>query len=108
MLDWDVANEGTTTTKELLLELIHTPGYTTWQGEQWQFCCDRPMIYVGTWGQEEFEKHAPGGDGRAFFLDIVDEADGELWEDGEMDCAITVYAFRCPKCGNYKAHWDID
>ena len=108
MVDWDEANEGTTVSKELLSELIRTPGYTTWQGEQWQFCCSRPMIYIGTWGQEEFEEHAPGGDGRAFFLDIVGEADGELWEDGQMDVAITVYAFRCPNCGSYKAHWDMD
>jgi uncharacterized protein CbrC (UPF0167 family) len=108
MVDWDEANEGTTAPKELLIELVRTPGYTTWQGEQWQYCCDRPMVYIGTWGQEDFEEHAPNGDGRAFFLDIVDEADGELWEDRQMDAAITVYVFRCLNCGNYKAHWDMD
>jgi uncharacterized protein CbrC (UPF0167 family) len=108
MVDWDEANEGTAAPKELLFELVRTPGYTTWQGEQWQFCCNRPMVYAGIWDQEDFEEHAPDGNGKAFFIDIVDEADDELWEDGQMDAAITVYVFRCPNCGNYKAHWDMD
>src|SRR5262249_8151624 len=48
-----------------LLELVRTPTYITWQGEQWQFCCGRPMIYLGELKETDFERRAPDGDGRA-------------------------------------------
>lgn len=31
---------------ELLLELLRTPKYHTWQGECWQFCC--PCVFLGS------------------------------------------------------------
>lgn len=94
--------------KELLFELVRTPSYPTWQGEQWQFCCGKPMIYVGSWNQTDFEQHAGDGDGRALFLEIVDSAHDELWENGQMATAIVTYMFRCPICSRYKGHWDVN
>ncbi|WP_181448805.1 CbrC family protein [Nonomuraea aridisoli] len=31
----------------VLLELVRTPTYSTWQGEQWLFCCGDAMTYLG-------------------------------------------------------------
>ncbi|MFL5734539.1 MAG: CbrC family protein [Chloroflexia bacterium] len=94
--------------RELLFELVRSPNYDTWQGEKWQFCCRRPMIYVGKWGQQDFESHDPNGDGRALFLSIVDGAHDGLWNDSERSYEVGTYVFRCPVCGKKKAHWDWD
>jgi hypothetical protein len=45
-----------------LLELVHTPTDSNWQGEAWDFCCRRPMAHVGAWGRADLDRHAPDGD----------------------------------------------
>lgn len=94
----------------LLLELVRTPTYLTWQGEHWEFCCARPMIYLGLWTQKEFQAYAPSGNGRALFDQIVQDAHEEMaeafWAPGSE--WPSVYAFRCGSCGNFRAHWDCD
>ena len=42
--------------QEYLFELLRTPSYLTWQGEKWLFCCQKPMIYLGNWGQNELQR----------------------------------------------------
>lgn len=64
--------------KEHLYELLRTPNYSTIQGEVWQFCCKRPMTYVGTWRQADFDLHASDGNGRALFDQIVQDPTPEL------------------------------
>jgi uncharacterized protein CbrC (UPF0167 family) len=97
---------------DLLWELLRTPGYTTWQGEQWQFCCKQPMIYVGEWKEDDFDRRAPGGNGEAFFRETVLSDNGleapypELW--GELARIGGPYMFRCSTCGKHSGHWDID
>jgi uncharacterized protein CbrC (UPF0167 family) len=91
----------------LLLELVRTPDYLTLQSESWLFCCKQPMVYLGPWVQRDFDRHAPDGEGRAFFMQIVEWAHDDLWGD-QMDQAIWVYAFRCRECGRFRAHWDVD
>jgi uncharacterized protein CbrC (UPF0167 family) len=93
--------------QEMMYELLRTPTYLTIQGERWQFCCQRPIIFVGEWSRDEFSRRAPDGNGRAFFEAIVQNTDPGLWEDRLHD-AIGVYVFRCPACGRLTAHWDID
>ncbi len=88
-----------------LLELLHTPGYSTWQGESWRFHCDQPMIYLGTWDPDEFQRQAPDGDGRALFDRLLPGEDA-LW-DGRMHDVTAVYVFRCPQCSQLAAHWDM-
>jgi uncharacterized protein CbrC (UPF0167 family) len=91
---------------EILLELTRTPTYSTIQGERWQFCCRRPMIYVGSWSRDEFTHRAPAGDGKAFFTRIVQKPVEGLWEDCLHDVT-GVYVFRCVDCHRLTAHWDI-
>jgi uncharacterized protein CbrC (UPF0167 family) len=88
----------------MMRELLRTPSYVTIQGEQWQFHCKQPMVYVGAWDQAGFNAGAPDGDGKELFREIVKDAPPELW-DGIGD-EVGVYVFRCPKCRKLAAHWD--
>jgi uncharacterized protein CbrC (UPF0167 family) len=92
--------------KEVMFELLRTPTYSTIQGERWQFCCSKPMIFLGEWSREEFSCRAPNGDGRSWFEKIVQHPVPDLWEDRLHDIT-GVYVFRCPSCGRFTAHWDI-
>ncbi len=40
---------GVKLSKDIMFELLRTPGYHSWQGEQWLFCCNYPMTYLGEW-----------------------------------------------------------
>lgn len=92
---------------EHLLELVRTPTYHTWQGECWQFCCKRPMTYIGQWNRADFNQNAPDGNGEELFNSIVrDPADG-VWEYG-IDSDAGVYVFQCKGCGHLTVHWDCD
>lgn len=92
--------------QEILFELLRTPSYITIQGEQWQFCCRRPMVFVGEWSREDFARRAPDGDGRRYFEEVVQDTVPGLWEDQLHDIT-GVYVFRCPLCERNKAHWDL-
>jgi len=89
-----------------LLELLRTPGYISIQGERWELCCERPMIYLGQWTQDEFDTAAPDSDGQALFDEIVQEPEDGLWEDDLHDSA-GIYVFRCASCGRKTANWDV-
>ena len=89
---------------EYMLELLRTPTYSSWQGERWLFCCRAPMVYLGGWSQDEFSRHAPDGDGEAFFYRIVDSGFPGLW-DFDPD-VVGIYVFRCQTCGRFDAYWD--
>jgi hypothetical protein len=92
--------------QETMFELLRTPTYDTIQGDSWQFCCRQPMVFVGAWDRQAFTGHAPDGDGRKLFEDVVDGCIDGLWED-ELHDETGVYVFRCPACARLKAHWDI-
>ena len=94
---------------EMLLELVRTPAYVTWQGERWLFHCKQPMVYIGPWQQADFDRHSPDGDGRALYMQITEDPFEDLWEEGgEMSSLMYVYVFRCPACNALRAHWDSD
>lgn len=90
-----------------LFELLHTPGYATWQGEQWALCCHQPMIFLGSWRQEDFERSASDGDGRALFEQLLPDIPSFSWEGNALASGeIGVYIFRCSVCAKRAAHWD--
>ena len=91
---------------ETMQELLRTPTYVSIQGEQWQFCCKSPMIFLGTWSRDDFDERAPDGDGEAYFNQVVQDVVPGLWED-ELHDETGVYVFRCRKCGRVTAHWDL-
>ncbi len=92
---------------ETMFELLRTPNYITWQGERWQFDEGRPMIYVGEWNQEDFNRHAPDGDGKRLFYELVEEPLDEHWEF-IADVLPAVYVFRSATRQKWAAHWDMD
>jgi uncharacterized protein CbrC (UPF0167 family) len=89
-----------------MFELLRTPSYSTWQGEQWLFCCSRPMIFVGTWSRADFSIRASEGDGKALFESVVRDTVPGLWEDRLHDTT-GIYVFRCQTCARHSSHWDI-
>lgn len=91
---------------EMMFELLRTPNYSSIQGEQWQFCCQRPMIFIGNWSRERFRNEAPDGDGEALMRTIVEQVVPGLWED-QLHDVTGIYVFRCPECGRRTGHWDI-
>lgn len=92
--------------QEVMFELLRTPTYSSIQGERWQFCCRRPMVFIGEWNREEFARRAPDGDGQRYFEEIVQDSVPGLWEDQLHDIT-GVYVFRCASCDKVTAHWDI-
>lgn len=92
--------------QEMMLELVRTPTYATIQGERWQFCCRRPMVFVGSWSRADFSAQAPDGDGQKFFNEVVQDVVPLLWED-QLHDETGVYVFRCPTCRRLTAHWDL-
>jgi|SRR5262245_9940796 len=91
---------------EWMFELLRTPEYGTWQGECWLFCCQRPMVFVGEWSQDDYTRRAPDGDGQAFFVDVIEDAEPEMW-DG-IGRSFGNYVFHCPECDRYRGHYDMD
>jgi uncharacterized protein CbrC (UPF0167 family) len=92
--------------RRLLLEMVRTPTYSTIQGERWKFCCQQPMVFLGSWSQDEFTAGAPDGDGKAFFTVILGEDVSGLWED-ELHDITGVYVFKCRICSRLAGHWDV-
>lgn len=94
----------------VLLELVRTPNYVTWQGEQWLFHCRGPMRYLGLWGRSDFTAAAPDGDGATFALSTAD-LPKDMWpylsEPPDVGSVLT-YMFQCPTCGAHRGHWDAD
>lgn len=86
--------------KEKYSELFErTPGYISWQGENWLTCCDDYCAYLGTVGTEELED-----------MDIADEVIEAYERRNEYedirpyltkDGHLCGYLFRCLKCHKY-------
>lgn len=92
--------------QEDMYELLRTPTYLTIQGEQWQFCCKRPMIFIGQWSREDFSANAADGDGEALLNKIIRDVVPGLWEDALHD-ETGIYVFRCARCSGLRGHWDL-
>lgn len=92
----------------ILMELVHTPTYLTWQGEQWLFHCHRTMHYLGMWGKEDFERVAEDPQEFAWTATRIHAEAWAALGDRAGESAITVYMFQCPICGTHRGHWDMD
>ena len=89
-----------------LVELRRTPQIVTWQQELWLTHCNDFMAYTGAWEPKDFYANAPGGDGRALFLEMTDKVYRHLWDESLPPGAqrleswhATFYAFRGLHCG---------
>jgi uncharacterized protein CbrC (UPF0167 family) len=93
-------------TPEVMYELLRTPCYSTIQGDNWLFCCQKPMIFCGAWTRQRFTEHAPDGDGKALLARVLEHDVPGLWED-ELHDETGIYVFRCGSCDRLRGHWDI-
>lgn len=93
---------------ESLWELLRSPGYPSWQGENWLFHCRRPMIYKGTW--ESIAKTHQHPDRPAIFKGLfADDDPYREWDHEEFEYGSpTLYIFQCRDCGLHRAHHDCD
>jgi uncharacterized protein CbrC (UPF0167 family) len=89
-----------------MFELLRTPGYGTWQGECWLFCCRYPMAFVGEWHWEQFEGRAADGNGEALYYAVVEDVPAGTYD--MLGHRLSVYVFECKRCGKLRAHWDSD
>jgi uncharacterized protein len=103
---WDEVPES------VIAEIAHrTPGFTSWQQEQWWTHCGDAAQFLGPAGHDELE--ALGQKAIASFresagLDEVDDEWDELFEALDKDASPTAYLFKCLKCGRYGGYVDQD
>ncbi len=90
----------------ILLELVRTPTYGTWQGECWLFCCRHPMTFLGEWHQEQCERRAGVGSGEGLYYSVVEDVPPDTWD--ALGHALSVYIFECKRCGKLRGHFDSD
>ena len=91
-----------------LLELLRTPKYLTWQGEVWQFCCKRPMTYIGSWGEGEFSRKGSYRDKNLLLQHFSPEESVHVSDfDGISESGGGVYIFQCATCQKMRSHYDM-
>jgi uncharacterized protein CbrC (UPF0167 family) len=108
LIDPDEDWYGVRVPSEHLWELLRTPGFNSWQGERWRFCCRRPMTYIDGW-PTALESIRPD-DPRAFLEGLIDPNDGPadwIWEGLESG-NVSLYVYHCQSCGRFRATWDTD
>ena len=88
-----------------------TPGYSSWQQDQWLYHCGDGCAFLGAVGRADL-------DGYPDALEMLcREHDGLGWEEGAVDAYIdsvsatgspTAYLFSCMHCGGHLAYSDFD
>ncbi len=85
-------------TKELF---ERTPGYSSWQGENWLACCNDYCAFIGDTDIENLK-----------FLgvdsSVVEECAEQYGMDKDDMGYMSLYLFQCLHCGGYKLNADCD
>lgn len=98
--------------RSVVEEVAHrTPGFASWQSEEWMYHCADAAAFLGCVGWPEL-----GG-----LPDALSSLRGEYAEDGpfseanddrwhflDADGDATAYLFRCLHCGVHLAYWDAN
>jgi uncharacterized protein CbrC (UPF0167 family) len=95
----------------LLFELLRTPHHSALQSEYWPWHCGTVMAYVGRWEQDDFNRHAGGDGGYAWFARHLPpsrfvEAE-DMWDWLENGIAWTC-VYQCQTCGLHRVYVDAD
>ena len=106
IIDADDEWVGVRLPEEIMLELVQTPTYGTWQGENWLFCCRYPMTFLGEWHHDDFDQRAADGNGEQLYYNLVEDVPTDSWE--AVGIGLCVYVFECKRCGKLRAHFDSD
>lgn len=83
--------------------LKFTPPVPWIQINEWPACCDDYLVYIGEWGQEEFNNSSQDKDGKSFLKRHMDdeqiarvESFDVLWN--ELGNETVAFVFRCSHC----------
>lgn len=88
-----------------------TPGYDTWQSEEWPACCNDATAYQAPLGIADLRKSHRELEGSVlshivYNMGISGGAATRLLESLNRDTGPTAYLFRCLGCGEYQFHID--
>jgi uncharacterized protein CbrC (UPF0167 family) len=95
-------------------EMLHTPNYSSMQGEEWKCHCNDFMDYKGTWEAPDFTRNSPTGNGKELFLSMAGEINN-LWDDFELKDDETestwsealFHIFECRHCKIKLGYWEV-
>ena len=102
----DAEWSGQTNPEKDKLLFCQTPGYSSWQGENWLSCCQDYCAYLGTVGTRELNA-----------IGIAEQVLADYEERGEYqdieeylvkDGSLCGYLFRCLHCQKYQIWVDAD
>jgi uncharacterized protein CbrC (UPF0167 family) len=88
-----------------------TPGFNSWQSEQWPSCCDDATQFIAPAGITELRQHY-----RTFEASVLNHIIYDMGISGgaalrkleslHRDQGPTAYLFQCPRCGGHKVYVD--
>lgn len=107
MLELSGDRVGTKLNPAVMSELLRTPTYISWQGENWLFDGRTPGVFIGCWSAADFATHAGAQSAEDFFLSVVGSTERWLWS-ALTTGRVSVYVFRMPGSGALRAHWDME
>ncbi len=100
--------------KEYYEEMLKTPYYTTYQGEQWMCHCENFMDYIGIWDAPDFTKESGNDNGKELFEEMTISGYHHLWD--EFDLKVNekneswedalYHAFQCRHCKIKQGYWE--
>lgn len=94
----------------VLLELVRTPRYSTWQGEQWLFCCASAMVHIGEWTRADLVQLYPDDPLTAFSATFAG-SEPWMWDylppSAGQGTGWGFYVFACSTCGRHRGHFDM-
>ena len=102
----DAEGQGELDPEKDQLLFCQTPGYSSWQGENWLSCCQDYCAYLGTVGTRELKA-----------MGIAEQVLADYEERGEYqdieeylvkDGSLCGYLFRCLHCQKYQIWVDAD
>lgn len=87
-----------------------TPGFISWQGEQWFTHCGDAAQFLGRVGSEDLNTFGPKAiEAIAESCAIEDEDEQqEFMESLDKNGSPTAYLFKCAKCGAFGGYTDSD
>lgn len=88
-----------------------TPGYNTWQSEEWPACCNDATAFLAPAGISEIRKTYRELEGSVlshiiYNMSISGGAATRLLESLNIDAGPTAYLFQCLACGEHQFHID--
>ncbi len=88
-----------------------TPGFASWQSEQWLSCCDEPAAFVGVAGAEDIRQRYPQLEGPLLSHIIYEHgisggAANQLLAALRRDQSPTAFVFRCLQCATLLGYID--